>query len=141
MKSNIVQKNADTKGRKSTLIKVYYDGKCGLCSKEINHYKKIAPKGLFDWQDITKSDEDLKAQGISLAEGLKYLHVKDRDGTFYIGLKAFLLIWQQLKRWRFLAILLSWPVFHQIADWAYKAFARWRFNKLEHCQIAEEDNL
>ena len=27
------------------LTTVFYDGKCGLCSKEINHYMKIAPKG------------------------------------------------------------------------------------------------
>ena len=26
---------------------VFYDGKCGLCSKEINHYKKIAPNGKY----------------------------------------------------------------------------------------------
>ena len=27
------------------LTTVFYDGKCGLCSKEIDHYKKIAPQG------------------------------------------------------------------------------------------------
>ena len=29
------------------LTKVFYDGKCGLCSKEINYYKRIAPKNLI----------------------------------------------------------------------------------------------
>ena len=29
------------------MIKVFYDGKCGLCSKEINHYRKIAGAGIF----------------------------------------------------------------------------------------------
>ena len=41
------------------LITVFYDGKCGLCSKEINHYKKIAPQGIFNWQDITECDKEL----------------------------------------------------------------------------------
>ena len=38
------------------MITVFYDGKCGLCSKEINHYIKIAPEGIFNWQDITKDN-------------------------------------------------------------------------------------
>ena len=29
------------------LTKVFYDGKCGLCSKEINYYKKISPDNIF----------------------------------------------------------------------------------------------
>ena len=31
--------------KNENLVTVFYDGKCGLCSKEINHYKKIAPTG------------------------------------------------------------------------------------------------
>ena len=41
-------------------IKVFYDGKCGLCSKEINYYKRIAPKNTFEWYDIAKNQNDLK---------------------------------------------------------------------------------
>ena len=33
------------KENENNLVTVFYDGKCGLCSKEINHYKKIAPTG------------------------------------------------------------------------------------------------
>ena len=50
------------------MIIVFYDGKCGLCSKEINYYRKIAPNDIFDWQDITKSADELKKEGISLTE-------------------------------------------------------------------------
>lgn len=50
------------------MITVFYDGKCGLCSKEINYYRKIAPNDIFDWQDITKSADELKKEGISLTE-------------------------------------------------------------------------
>ena len=32
---------------------VLYDGKCGLCNKEILYYQTIAPKGKFEWVDIT----------------------------------------------------------------------------------------
>ena len=29
------------------MIEVFYDGKCGLCSKEISYYQGIAPVGIF----------------------------------------------------------------------------------------------
>ena len=70
------------------MITVFYDGKCGLCSKEINYYKKISDDGIFNWQDVTESAEYLKQQGISLSEGLKLLHAKDSDGKLHIGVDA-----------------------------------------------------
>ena len=118
------------------MITVFYDGKCGLCSKEINYYRKIAPSGLFDWQDITESVDHLNKEGISLAEGLKLLHAKDNNDNMHVGVDAFILIWRQLKRWRILAVLVSLPLIKQIANLLYKAFARWRFKKLAHCQLA-----
>ena len=70
------------------MITVFYDGKCGLCSKEINHYRKIAPSGIFNWQDITESADELKKAGISLSEGLRLLHAKDNSGQTHIGVDA-----------------------------------------------------
>ncbi len=127
---------------RNNLITVFYDGKCGLCSKEINHYRRIAPSGLFDWQDITESPDALHAEGINLSEGLKILHAKNIDGSLAIGVDAFILIWQQLARWRLLAIFVSLPVVRQFADYAYRKFAEWRFKRLKHCQIAaKKDSL
>ena len=119
------------------MIIVFYDGKCGLCSKEINYYRKIAPSGIFKWQDITESAKDLKKEGISLSEGLKLLHVKDNSGQIHVGIGAFIIIWKELKRWRVLAFLVSLPIIKQIVNIIYRIFARWRFNKLEHCQLAK----
>ncbi|MEC9079196.1 MAG: DCC1-like thiol-disulfide oxidoreductase family protein, partial [Pseudomonadota bacterium] len=31
------------------MITVFFDGKCGLCSREIRHYQKIAPAERFCW--------------------------------------------------------------------------------------------
>lgn len=121
------------------MITVFYDGKCGLCSKEINYYRKIAPSGIFDWQDITESAGDLNKEGISLAEGLKLLHAKDNNGKMHVGVDAFILIWRQLRHWRILAILVSLPLIKQIANLIYRVFANWRFKRLTHCQLAAEN--
>lgn len=59
------------------MIKVFYDGKCGLCTKEINHYKKIAPKNIFSWIDITEIDQSVIAkENLDVISCLKALHVK-----------------------------------------------------------------
>ena len=118
------------------MITVFYDGKCGLCSKEINHYRKIAPDGLFDWQDITESVDGLNEAGITLAKGLKLLHAKDDSGKMYVGVDAFILIWMQLKRWRVLAVFVSLPFIKHIAKLFYTVFAYWRFKRSAHCQLA-----
>ena len=73
----ITATNRKTEKLNTNLVKVFYDGKCGLCSKEISYYKNISPNGIFDWQDITEiPSKELKSEGLSLAEGLRLLHAK-----------------------------------------------------------------
>ena len=118
------------------MIKVFYDGKCKLCSREVKYYKKIAPAGIFNWYDINQYAEELNKDGISLVTGLRWLHAKDENGKFHIGADAFILIWSKLERWHFLAKFTKLPIIHSIANLMYRSFAKWRFNRLQHCQIA-----
>lgn len=120
------------------MITIFYDGKCGLCAKEINYYRRIAPIGIFNWQDITESDDELKKEGISLSEGLRLLHAKDNQGRIHIGVDTFILIWKQLKWWRNLAFFVGLPIIYQVADFLYRYFANWRFKRLKHCQLAKK---
>merc|ERR1711994_628772 len=87
---SLANKIEEKKKEGNKLVTVFYDGKCGLCSKEINHYRKIAPSGIFDWQDVTEvSPQRLKSEGLTLSEGLRLLHAKDRNGQLQIGVDAF----------------------------------------------------
>jgi predicted DCC family thiol-disulfide oxidoreductase YuxK len=117
------------------MITVFYDGKCSLCSKEINYYRKIAPNYVFEWKDITNSADDLKKHNISASEGLKLLHAIDENGRLHIGVDAFILIWKKLQYWKVLAYMTSLPAIRQIANIIYQVFADWRFKRLKHCQI------
>ena len=120
------------------MIEVFFDGKCGLCSKEIAYYQSIAPSGIFAWMDIATDSSPLVAYQISQADALRRLHVRDDAGEWHIGAAAFLVIWQQLRYWRFLAILVGLPMIRQIAAMVYNRFADYRFAKLAHCQIAQK---
>ena len=121
------------------MITVYYDGKCGLCRREINHYKRVAPSGVFNWQDITVNPSVVQEIGISYADGLKLLHARDKHGRVHVGVDAFLLIWRHINRWHMLAKLVDSPLIRPLANSAYRIFAMWRFKRLSHCQIALEN--
>ena len=118
------------------MISVFYGGKCRLCSREIKFYKKIAPKDLLHWVDVTTSENELKLSNIKLVDALMYLHAKDSRGKFHIGIDAFILIWSQLNYFKYLIYIISLPVIYQLASFLYDKFAKYRFNNLEHCQLA-----
>ena len=118
------------------MINAFYDGKCGLCRREIEHYKRIAPLGVFSWHDITTDSSVIERLGISYADGLRLLHVQDENGRVYAGVDAFLVIWRQMARWRILARIVSFPLIRPLANAAYRIFAAWRFRRLAHCQLA-----
>jgi predicted DCC family thiol-disulfide oxidoreductase YuxK len=71
---------------------------------------------------------------------LKILHACDPQGKIYVGVDAFILIWQNIPQWRILASLVSVGFVHYFAKVFYQLFASWRFNKLSHCYIALKDN-
>ena len=121
------------------MIEVFFDGKCGLCSKEIAYYQSVAPSGIFVWMDIASDASPLATHHISQADALRHLHVRDAAGDWHIGAPAFLVIWHQLRYWRVLAILVGLPIIRQVAAMVYNQFADYRFAKLAHCQIAQKN--
>ena len=112
---------------------VFYDGKCGVCLREIHFYKSIAPKDKFKWIDVTEQC-DLKRFNLKLVDVLKKIHVIDHGKTL-IGVDAFIAIWSDLKFFKILAMFISLPGIHFIASIGYGIFAKYRFNRLAHCQI------
>ena len=117
-------------------IKVYFDGNCSLCSKEINYYKKIDKKNIFDFVNIYNDDTDLNKFGITKPEALMELHALDKDGKIHKGVDSFILIWKNLSLlWRVLGIIVSFFPVYITAKFIYKKFAIQRFNKLGYCEI------
>ena len=97
--------------------------------------------GIFDWQDVTQvSPQRLKSEGLTLSEGLRLLHAKDKNGQLQIGVDAFILIWSQLNRWRIVGKIVSMPGIKPIAEFLYTYFADRRFKSLEHCQLAAKND-
>ena len=118
------------------MLTVYYDGKCGLCRREIEYYKRVAPAGRFDWLDIATDPAGLTDLDVSQADALRRLHARDSFGNIYVGVAAFIAIWHGLNYWRYLAMMINLPLLRPVAAFAYDRFADYRFSRLTHCQIA-----
>jgi predicted DCC family thiol-disulfide oxidoreductase YuxK len=83
---------------KKIMIKILYDQHCSLCSKEINYYRSIAPKGIFMWCNLHKHNKLLRKYGITYNDALLSLHAIDDKEVIYRGVDAFCLNMEQLKR-------------------------------------------
>ena len=86
LSKNILSRNYGTKytarlyGIRKDFVTVFYDGKCGLCSREINHYKKIAPNGKYQM-----NHSDVKLKDIHKFLLILVLHIC----SYYIYLNSF----------------------------------------------------
>ena len=118
------------------MLTVYYDGKCGLCRREIEYYKRVAPADRFVWLDIATDPASLADLDISQADALRRLHARDASGVVYVGVAAFIAIWQGLNYWRYLAMIVNLPFLKPLAAFTYDRFADYRFSRLTHCKLA-----
>ncbi len=78
---------------------VYYDGSCPLCSTEIealdleNHGCRIRDCSPADF-----SDEIARRDGITNDQLMEKMHVRDRDGRWWKGVDAFVLMYHVAGR-------------------------------------------
>ena len=117
------------------MINVYFHGICGHCSKEIKYYQTIAPKSVFRWIDVASDPTAMNKYKITQAQALLYLHAID-DDIIYVGSEAFAVIWKRLPNWSILGHIISLPIIRNLTKIIYIRFAKYRFKKNKHCQLA-----
>lgn len=113
-------------------IYVFFDGKCGICLKEINYYKKKDKNSCFEWIDVNHEKNKLDTYGISYTDSLKFLHVIDRDDRVVIGVEAFLIIWNEFKYWRAFSKIINFKPIKYIITMSYNIWAKRRYKKLKY---------
>ena len=113
--------------------KVFYDGGCPLCRREIAHYRRIDSAGRLHWVDAPGEPGTLDRHGLSLEQAMAELHVLDSSGNWQRGIDAFLVIWQQLPAYRWLAKIVTVSGLRRPLGVVYRHFAAWRYR--HHCGI------
>ena len=106
------------KGHDKSYTTVLFNGDCEICSKEICVYKTYgAGKGLpIDFKDINASD--LAPFGLTRNETARQLHVI-KNYELFKGVKAFVVLWNEMPRYRFLARIFSLPGVTGLAQFFY----------------------
>lgn len=114
------------KTTKTSSLKVYYDGACHLCSREIDHYKKQMASVPIEFIDVSHSRFDAKAEGVDPYLVNKYFHVRTEQGDLISGVEAFRKIWQILPKYHFLYRLSGFGPLNILMRSGYKVFAEIR---------------
>lgn len=109
---------------------VFYDDRCPICSREINHYKKLVKYHPVTWIKISESEELLEEFGLKTEEALKDLHVLRDDGIMATRAEAFATIWSSLRYYRWLSSLVYQFKLIPLLNLVYPVFAKWRFQSL-----------
>lgn len=110
-------------------LRVFYDGACSVCSREIDYYRRKDGGKRLVCIDISAPGFEPGLYDIPLEDFMYQLHAIDRRGTVYRGVDTFCAIWQAFPSstlFVLLGTILQWPGVHRIARICYKGFARVR---------------
>ena len=103
------------------MLKVLFNDKCSICSTEINHYKSLNTNDIY-WLDINDLDESMQLSGKTHKELLRRLHVM-KDDKLYSGVKAFIVLWDRIPKYRWLSRVIALPLIYHISILAYELIA------------------
>lgn len=104
----------------SSGLKVYYDGACPICVREMKSYMRMDRARRVEWFDITDQDEALLAEGVDPVKALHELHVRRADGSIAVGVDAFILLWKAVPLMRPIAWFVGLPLIKPLSEVAYR---------------------
>lgn len=102
--------------------RIYYDGGCPVCSREIAFYKARPGANGFVWVDVSCADQAALGPGLTREAAMARLHVRRDDGTLVSGAQAFAEMWRRMPGFRWLGRLLAIPPLGSLAECAYRLF-------------------
>ena len=102
-------------------MKVYFNNTCKICKAEIDLYKKEKVDQI-NWIDITDNQSARSDTNKNSKELLRRLHVK-KDGKIFSGAEAFLLVWKNIPKYKFLYNFFKLPIVFQIFSIGYEIIA------------------
>jgi predicted DCC family thiol-disulfide oxidoreductase YuxK len=107
-------------------IVLFYDGKCVVCAKEIEIYRKMDRANKLSYVDI--SSDLFNPSSVSIPEDRlnKFFNVQLEDGHFVEGVQSFIEIWKRLPSLNWAAQIASLKPIYWSLHLGYLIFAEIR---------------
>jgi predicted DCC family thiol-disulfide oxidoreductase YuxK len=107
---------------------VFFDGRCIVCSHEIDLYRRKNKMGRLAFIDIMDPTFDPVALGLDPVKIHERMHGMRRDGTIVEGVETFVEIWKQLPETLFgyLPSVVKVPGVRPVMELGYIAFTKIR---------------
>ncbi|MEM0988081.1 MAG: DUF393 domain-containing protein [Pseudomonadota bacterium] len=108
--------------------RVFFDGGCPVCRREIGWYQKMRGGDAIEWVDVDAS-ETVPAglpSDITRDDLLKRFTIVRRDGAVVSGGPGFIALWRGLGPTRFLGRLTDHRIGAFLGERAYRFFLRVR---------------
>ena len=102
---------------------VLYNETCPICRREVDHYAKLSENAAvpINYHGIT-NPATLADWGISAEEAARRFHVR-RGNVIYGGIPAFLVLWDEIPKTRWLARVIEKPGIFWLACKVYDHIA------------------
>lgn len=98
--------------------RVLYNDECPVCSFEIGHYRGYADKTGLPLRFDALTGPDLARWGVTSDAAARRLHVL-KNGEVRTGIDAFVALWVEMPRYRWLARIVDLPVIRPVAALVY----------------------
>lgn len=98
--------------------RVIYNADCPVCAYEINAYARYAGDKALPIRFEDLNCIDLPALGLTEDAAARRLHVV-QNGELLAGVDAFIALWSDMPRYRYLARIVGLPVIRPLAGFAY----------------------
>ena len=115
-------------------VRVFYDGDCPLCMREIAMLQRRDKRRRIDFQDISAADFDPEATGKTFAELMERIHGQLPDGTWIEGVEVFRQLYSAIGLGA-VAEMTKIPGIRQTLDWGYRRFAKNRLRLTGRCDV------
>ncbi|MDP5219284.1 DUF393 domain-containing protein [Ruegeria sp. 2205SS24-7] len=98
--------------------RVLFNAQCPVCNYEIRHYERYAKRHALPLRFEDLNTEDLAQWGLTRDQAARRLYVL-KDGALYGGIDGFLVLWQDMRRYRWLARIVGLPGIRWLASALY----------------------